>query len=740
MPTPPETDQVVDLVRALALAWKNLAAYPAGHPVLDGTLEEVRQRLEDLRGPAPNVLFGVSADGLIYGESKVDSAYVQKFAHALYVRGVALLRFEAATAASDIEAFLRLLRAGTAGEQTEPLWDQLQSSGVSNIELQPVDYSAVQVTDSLDSDSFEQEEAGSLWDAILKELVAGRELTPEATRLLGNGVDAADELADLILRYGEAESADDIELDSQATFGVRFPTRVPRAGGSSHAVAELVVRAVGDHFASSTGGGRQVAVQQVAQLIRSLPEPIRAAVLRQSLADLAIDEAAGSLLHELVSTLRNDEVLEALTQISGTTKLSSHAMNLLQLLRATRPETRREETEAREIPDLSSLLGDEDIDRFNPPDHMALLDQASLFAPGHNSPVRTPAYLGDRVETVAEDALRRQLFETLLALLFSPAAGSRNPESALRRIEVLFREYTDANRFEEAVECVAHLRHLRRTTASEGLKEAINRSIARLASHKSIQGLIENIATASPEQVEELKRLTKALGPLALRELLIALTEEDNRSRRRHLFDFVVGLGPIIVPEVVAFLKDERWYVVRNMIVLLRTVEDRTSLPEIRRHANNPDLRVRLEAIKTLLAFDPKVPRELLKRAINDPDPKLAEAAIALVGSYAIGEGVDSLLEIVTTRDLFGRRRRIRLSAIRALGDLGDPRALLELKTFFVDSILPWPAREERRAAYESLSGYAVEDRALWVERGSRSRDPVIRRTCRALASRGPQE
>ena len=62
----------------------------------------------------------------------------------------------------------------------------------------------------------------------------------------------------------------------------------------------------------------------------------------------------------------------------------------------------------------------------------------------------------------------------------------------------------------------------------------------------------------------------------------------------------------------------------RNMIVLLRSVNDRTSLPEIRRCSEHPDLRVRLEAIKTLLALEPSVPRALLEQAIKDPDPKMA--------------------------------------------------------------------------------------------------------------------
>src|SRR5688500_19553537 len=84
---------VAEFVRALALAWKNLAAYPSGHPALTGSIEAAHQRLAELRGPAGDVVFGVASDSLIHSEQKIDWTHAQKLANALYTRGVALVRF-----------------------------------------------------------------------------------------------------------------------------------------------------------------------------------------------------------------------------------------------------------------------------------------------------------------------------------------------------------------------------------------------------------------------------------------------------------------------------------------------------------------------------------------------------------------------------------------------------------------------------------------------------------------------
>ena len=63
----------------------------------------------------------------------------------------------------------------------------------------------------------------------------------------------------------------------------------------------------------------------------------------------------------------------------------------------------------------------------------------------------------------------------------------------------------------------------------------------------------------------------------AARGFLLALAEEADKSRRRRILELLVVFGPVIAgpPEL---LGDTRWYVVRNMIVLLQRVGDRSAL------------------------------------------------------------------------------------------------------------------------------------------------------------------
>ncbi|HUP47148.1 MAG TPA: hypothetical protein VM779_16700, partial [Thermoanaerobaculia bacterium] len=102
---------------------------------------------------------------------------------------------------------------------------------------------------------------------------------------------------------------------------------------------------------------------------------------------------------------------------------------------------------------------------------------------------------------------------------------------------------------------------------------------------------------------------------------------------------------------------------------------------------------------------------------------------------YGIREAVGPLTGVLKGHDLFGRRRQLRIRALKALGELGDPEALPAVERFLTGSFLPWPHRDERRAAWESLATYPVAERAKYVEKGLTSRNATVREICRKLSS-----
>jgi HEAT repeat protein len=256
-----------------------------------------------------------------------------------------------------------------------------------------------------------------------------------------------------------------------------------------------------------------------------------------------------------------------------------------------------------------------------------------------------------------------------------------------------------------------------------------------MSSRRAMDALVAALPELRDEALAATPALVGGLDPVAVRHLLDVLADAEDRRQRLRLLDLLTRLGPAVVGPAEAGLADPRWYVVRNMLLLLRRVGDARSLPAVRACAGHEDLRVRLEAIHCLFAFERTAPEALLGRAIHDPDARQAAAAVELAGQYRIAEAVGPLVGCLAARDPFGKRRPVRLAAIRALAAIGDPSALDGLAHFRARVPLLRPALEERRELYRTLAAYPEAARRPWIESGMRSGDGEIRRQSALLAS-----
>jgi hypothetical protein len=501
------------------------------------------------------------------------------------------------------------------------------------------------------------------------------------------------------------------------------------------AAAYTLAGLVGNRLESADSDEREKLAPQIIQLLRALPGEVREPVLAAALRTLAGEEVASKHLASLAAALPAADVLRGLRRLAREEgQLSSHALQMAQAL----AEAHEEMGPAPALPEppadfaeMAALFREEDVDRYNPEDHRVLLAQkptVALDAIAVELAADPDAFGPD---TESDDAIERRVVTTLLDM----AAGSPDivRPLILGRLREIFVRALQQNRFAQAVGIIRAVRELTADPSLAVRHEALEEFLVNLADAQTLAALVAASRQPGGPPFVQVQTLILALGASAARGLLEALAAEPDRGRRLRLIELAASLGAAIVPETRRLLADPRWYVVRNMVLLLRRVQDRSAMAEILRCADHPDLRVRLEAIRALFAFDSKVPRDLLARTINHPDPRLAEAAVLLSGQHGITQATDLLVAILLRWDFFGRHRSMRLKTLRALADLGDAAVLPRLGRFFREWPFPLVAIEERRSAYRYLSAYDVGARAPWVARGQKSRDPVIRDICRGL-------
>jgi hypothetical protein len=133
----------------------------------------------------------------------------------------------------------------------------------------------------------------------------------------------------------------------------------------------------------------------------------------------------------------------------------------------------------------------------------------------------------------------------------------------------------------------------------------------------------------SGEDVGEdtLEAVVSRMGTPSIPVLLDILTESEARSIRRKVFDVLVGFGEEVGPFVNERLADPRWYVVRNMLALVRRLPERPQGFSAGPYLDHEDARVRREAV-ALATREGKLRERALALGLADPDERLLRTVL----------------------------------------------------------------------------------------------------------------
>ncbi len=692
----PEVEAVEAFVNDLNQAWKRLTLYPVGHPARQGVLENAASMVRGLcSGEA--LVVGVSKDALLLGDARIDSMGAQQLAEALHLRNVGIVSFKVGVSAEDLESLLLALKTQDEEQYGSSLGDQLRDAGVHGLTLEDVDYSSVVATSTLDEveDEEDPERPKSLWDRILRE---------KLRRRAGDG--------DL---HGEVNLASVLEVIKEAT-----------AAGEGEIVARSLGDAITEHL-DVDGARDDFLVRQVGELLGAIPAELRGAVLEAALEQLAREEADPQSLEALSVTSPTPDLLRSLRQLRDRqVRLSDRAVRLVRDLVLEDPSLVAP-GQPRLSPDLMKQALATDLD-FGAQDEV---DDYVLRLP--SDPGRQlvgPDRFEQMKPSLAPQRVVADLMGVQLAMLMAGGLSEDLNRGVLDRLGKVFEDLMEGDRAAAAAALVNHLRRLV-GSLDAGPAAAVEERIERLAGERTAELLVDSLMR-SPGSRAQIEMVVESLGDRLISTLLDLVADEQDRSRRRALIEFLEAFPTQVVPEATRRLKDPRWFVVRNMLGLLGAMRGRDALPGVVSVLEHADSRVRLEAARTIVRLDRRPSPDLVARLIGDQDPQVALRIVHTLGRERVATAVDPLLEVIAPLDPLGRQRELRLQAIASLGQIGDPRALDSLGRFLAGGVTVH-ALEERRAAYASLSGYPAETARPLLERGLRIRDAEIRRVSAEL-------
>lgn len=272
----------------------------------------------------------------------------------------------------------------------------------------------------------------------------------------------------------------------------------------------------------------------------------------------------------------------------------------------------------------------------------------------------------------------------------------------------------------------------RRATAKEPVDERNRLALAalgRLWTDEAIKGLCKIIDTTDAISVDELKALSIMIGqtsPATLCELLGLVETMKMRKVLIETMSEVAGAKPqIFLP----YLSDSRWYLVRNVVLILTQIKNSVLLDQVVMLITHRDQRVRKEVLKYLAAVPEPRAKPFMLKFLRDDAAGIRIMALQLLGRAKLRFALQPLIAFIDS-DEFERMSISEKKAVyEALGELGGVKMLPLFKSMLTRRYLFQRAKEKEAitCAVAGLEKIPGEETLKLLEEAHRSRSPECR-------------
>jgi hypothetical protein len=271
------------------------------------------------------------------------------------------------------------------------------------------------------------------------------------------------------------------------------------------------------------------------------------------------------------------------------------------------------------------------------------------------------------------EVLERLAHQTSDTQLMVPHGTGDAPAGALRIIQIALECGVTGPLVERSIERLVACGHVSRIlellpvrpAGSDSVADAV---VAHLVRPANLAALVER----EPMDEASLDGLLPFMSAEGFQALLDVLATSENRATRRKLIDRLARAALDTGPYIAARLEDDRWYVLRNMLLLM---ERSGHVPEgfsATRWTAHPDPRVRYEALRLQLTISRERERAI-RTALDDDDPRLVRLGLTALQQDCAPSYAATVAAIAANPRADAEAR---LLAVNALSRLGQPEAL----------------------------------------------------------------
>ncbi len=267
--------------------------------------------------------------------------------------------------------------------------------------------------------------------------------------------------------------------------------------------------------------------------------------------------------------------------------------------------------------------------------------------------------------------------------------------------------------------------------------ERLSTGIDKAAVEGHLLDLQEHLEKKGLETAEHLYAFLVLLNKNAIVPLTNLLGSFKHMEIRRVLCEALVGLAKNDVALLGARVNDNRWFIVRNIALILGRIGGPEALSFLEKIINHPEVKVRKEVFRAISGIDGEKSAAAILRFLKDPDHSLRIDAVRHLAAHHYPPAESSLLDLINEKDFEERELMEKKEVFDALARIGGDRIVPALRKFVRKRVWFWQ-KKSRLDEMGVCAAFALKTigspAAIEVlKEGQKVSSKVVKETCRRV-------
>ena len=632
-----------DAITELNICRHKVAIYPKDHPALEESLRKSFDFLEQLFELRSEISLKVAKDVLIIDDSYLEkeNPIYREFASCLHLKSIAFLTFTGGLTREELYTFHQFISADEGETTPEQLQEEFKALNLLHVKLGFIDYGAFSFKEGK---SGEDTTPGHLWERYVKGLIEG---TLQAEAQLNAINEIPPEVFSQLVNETATESMNPETYDRVVATYVRKSSERAFTGTDLKKIMLFINRLrpeLKKQFLSSSSKTFPRDIDSSEKILDEIPAEEAIALLNTiNEQKVSIPEAIKKLLEKL--SMLTPEGFEG--RMSGDDLIVD------------------------DIPlahDVAVMLSEDNFTSFVTDAYGKEIQALLEFDASALGQEEFKAFEGEW----SDETIEKDFNQTLLELISSDREHLIT-ESNCDYFNNLLRDQIEHFIGTGQYDQVLKIFSIVQANSTDNKGPLVDVAVL---SPELFSQLVDSFRIVGSQNSTDVMRLCEYCGEKIVPPLLEALMKEESRRIRKFLLTVIIDLGTRAGTEAIKYLGDSRLFVKRNMLYILSECGGSEALPHVKPYCYHDNPKVRFQSLRYLFNTDEFYGIEVLKNSLHAGEREIFEMALTISGAFRVKEVVPDLIALLKKMAKRGSDFDHKIPIVKALGQIGDPRAL----------------------------------------------------------------